>query len=131
MLLMVFGVMYVSVRVAAIDTIAVNKQRLIIERAETSAQLEQGLSDRDSLPENHGMLFVFNKLGQQCMWMKDMRFNLDMLWLDEKGKVTALQQNLSPSSYPHSFCATGKYVLEVRAGYAAKYGLVIGSTFNL
>jgi uncharacterized membrane protein (UPF0127 family) len=94
-----------------------------LEYAVTEASREQGLSGRDGLGVGKGMLFVFDATGNQCMWMKDMQFNLDIVWLDDLKNVAAIEKNLSPASYPHTYCHQGSYVLEVAAGQADQLGL--------
>jgi uncharacterized membrane protein (UPF0127 family) len=98
-------------------------QCVILEVADTDAARAHGLSDRQSMPLNRGMLFEFDQPGRQCMWMKDMRFDLDMIWLDTDGKVTHVAQRVDPESYPKSFCGEGKYVIEVNAGVYKLTGL--------
>jgi uncharacterized membrane protein (UPF0127 family) len=96
--------------------------------AYTPAAREQGLSGQVSLKPNTGMLFVFDKPEQACFWMKDMRFNLDILWYDANSRLIYEQQNLSPTTYPRSYCPPmpARYVVEVPAGTAAQLGLSYG-----
>jgi len=58
-----------------------------VELANTNASREIGLSYRTSMNQDEGMLFVFDKIGKYGFWMKDMNFPLDILWLDEEGRV--------------------------------------------
>lgn len=77
---------------------------------------QHGLSDRASIPRDHGMLFDFGDEGQRCIWMKDMHFPLDIIWADGDKKVTLVQRNVSPSTYPTAYCSDARYVVEVNAG---------------
>lgn len=98
-----------------------------LERAETNQARAHGLSDRDSLRPQTGMLFVFDRPDEQCFWMKDMRFDLDMVFVNDAKAVTKIEQNVSPDTYPNSFCAKDtKYVIELNSGEAAKSGLSVG-----
>lgn len=99
-----------------------------LEVADTEAEHIKGLSERNGLPQNQGMLFVFRQTEEQCFWMKDMRFNLDIIWTDEHKRITKIEKSVSPDTYPDSFCADNtKYVLEFNRGFADKYGLKTGT----
>jgi len=70
------------------------------------------------------MLFVFDRSEEQCFWMKEMRFSLDMIWLDEEKKIIKINRDVSPETYPNQFCTDNtRYVLEFNAGFADKHGL--------
>lgn len=99
-----------------------------LERVDRGQTRERGLSGRESLASDRGMMFVFDDLGEQCMWMKDMRFALDIIWLDETGIVQKIEQNIHPTSFPQSFCSSGetKYVVELNAGSVEKISLKQG-----
>lgn len=104
-----------------------NSECLDLEIATTDLQHKKGLSDRPSLAYNSGMLFVFERQGRQCFWMKDMRFDLDMIWLDSQKKIVKIERDVSPSTYPTSFCAdSAQYVVELNGGMAQNLGLVNG-----
>ena len=92
----------------------------------TQQELTLGLSGRDHIDQDSVMVFKFGRAEQHCMWMKDMKFPIDMVWLDESQKVVAIEQNVSPDSYPTSFCHEGRQVLELAAGTAGRLSLRIG-----
>lgn len=101
-------------------------------RVSTPQDLAQGLSGRESMPQDEGLLFEFGSLGKQCMWMKDMRFNLDMIWLDKSKTINHIESDLSPRSYPKPYCGNGDaaYVIEVNGGVAKAAKLKIGQKLN-
>lgn len=103
-----------------------------VEVASSEASREKGLSGRDSLAPNTGMLFVFGSEGYDCFWMKDMKFDIDMLWFDQNQNLVYMQENASKSTYPSSFCpqTAAKYVLELPAGTAKQLGLQLGDHFS-
>lgn len=105
---------------------------LTVEIASTQASRKRGLSGRDSLAPNTGMLFMFGESGYDCFWMKDMKFDIDMLWFDEFQSLVHMQENASKSTYPNSFCpqTPASYVLEVPAGTAKQLGLRLGDRFT-
>lgn len=102
-----------------------------LEVADTDLSRAKGLSGRDALTANKGMLFIFDEAGNQCFWMKDMRFNLDIIWTDQQKKIIKIEENVSPDTYPDSFCSDNtQYVLEFSQGFAVKYGLKVGTTLQ-
>src|SRR5690348_9141485 len=78
------------------STVILNNHIFTVTVADTPAVRAQGLSDTPSLAKNHGMLFVFQTPDRACFWMKDMRYNLDILWFDANNKLVKLENNLSP-----------------------------------
>ena len=100
------------------------------EVAEASFERRCGLSLRDTLPEDQGMLFVFKDKGFYGIWMKDMRFPIDIIWIDEALRIVDIKRNVLPESYPAVFKPKTEalYVIETLAGVAQKYGIVVGDT---
>jgi uncharacterized membrane protein (UPF0127 family) len=106
---------------------------LRIEYARTPAERELGLGNRVSVPGDYGMLFVFPKDGFYGFWMKDTLVPLDMFWLDYKGRVISIAQNVATSSYPHVFypAMPARYVLETVAGFAQEHNIATGTPLLL
>lgn len=106
-----------------------NGKRLNLEVRDDEIGRVQGLSGRSSLSESSAMLFVFDiESDRYCFWMKGMKFDIDILWLDSKKRIVDAKYAASPSSYPEEFCpkSAARYVLELPAGQALKNGLIIG-----
>jgi uncharacterized membrane protein (UPF0127 family) len=103
------------------------------ELATSSAEQEQGLSDRSVIPDNYAMLFVFPEDGQYGFWMKDMDASLDMVWLTDDGTIASVTPNVPANSYPAVFYPPEpiKYVLETRAGFAQEKGWAAGMKIAL
>jgi uncharacterized membrane protein (UPF0127 family) len=97
-----------------------------VRAAETAGDQARGLGNRNALPEDQGMLFVYNGDRQRCFWMKDMRFAIDMIWVDSNKAVTHIEPNVQPDTYPQTFCYVGSYVIELNAGEAARNSLQTG-----
>jgi len=74
------------------------------------------------------MLFVFDTPAKYGFWMKDMNFDLDMVWIDANNKVLAITKSISKDSYPQVFNPPSavKYVLEVPSGFSDRAGLKVG-----
>jgi uncharacterized protein len=100
--------------------------------ADTSDEHMRGLSGHDPLPLNQGMLFVFADEGVRKIWMKDMKFPLDIMWADSEGKIMHLEENIHPETYPKVFGPDYfvKYVLEVPAGFSEIYNIKVGDTIG-
>ena len=113
------------------STLSVHGKTFKTEIADTQAAQERGLSGRDALASDQAMVFVYSVASRHCFWMKDMKFNIDMVWLDSANKVTAIEQNVSPASYPQDFCHDGKTVVEFAAHVSAATGLKVGDTVRL
>ena len=57
--------------------------------------MAKGLAVKNQLKENEAMLFVFDDPAEHSFWMKDMKFPIDIIWLDSDGKVVHIEKNLS------------------------------------
>ena len=101
---------------------------LLLEYAETPWQKIRGLSGRDALPEGHGMFFVYGKPGDYGIWMKDMRFSIDILWFDEHKRLVSVHEAAPPGSYPQVFTPPhpAQFILEMNAGFIASSGVGLG-----
>ena len=106
-----------------------------LELALTPEDQTQGLMFRESLPERTGMLFVFDAPGEHHFWMKNTMIPLDMIWMDEAGKVIFVSADTPPCKADP--CATygpnaeARQVLEIAGGMAAKEKIAAGSTLRL
>lgn len=116
-------------------TLKINNVELQTEIATTSQEKSRGLCCRDSLPQNRGMLFVYDSPGDYRFWMKDTLIALDMYWIDANKKIVHIEQNVQPSSYPKTYGTEteSRYVLETNAGFAKRHNIKVGDTaaFNL
>ena len=103
---------------------------IAVEIATSSQEKQKGLCCRDSLPEKHGMLFVYNNEGNYRFWMKDTRFPLDMFWINSEKKIVHIEENVQPSSFPKTFGSNteAQYVLETNSGFARTNNVQIGDT---
>ena len=92
----------------------------------------QGLSNTLQILPDQGMLFVFDSPLVPRFWMKDMRYPLDMIWIDEHKHVVDVTNDVTPDSYPQTYAPKSpvQYVLEVEAGFALKHGIVEGTTVS-
>jgi uncharacterized membrane protein (UPF0127 family) len=102
-----------------------------LELATTPEEISTGLMFRPSLPENQGMLFLFDQPRLPSFWMKNTLIPLDLVFLDPTGAVVDVIANVQPCAaepcpnYPPS--GPAQAVLEIGAGVAALHGLENGA----
>ena len=109
-----------------------NKKCFVIEIADSDYERTLGLGNRDFLDNESGMLFVFEKETIPGLWMKDMKFPIDIIWINSDFEITGIEKDLRPCVkgeicpivYPS---APVKYVFEINAGLSEKYNLSEGN----
>lgn len=104
-----------------------------VEIARTEEERVQGLSGRDSLESLKGLLFIFPEAGYYPIWMKDMNFPIDIVWISEDLEVIDIDREVSPDTYPRSFRSSSpvRYILETNAHYVDTFGIRIGQKVKL
>lgn len=102
-----------------------------VSLARTQAEREHGLMNRRHLPRDAGMLFLFGKPGPVAFWMHDTLIPLDMIFLDQAGRVTRIHANAKPmSDMPINGGSRVFAVLEVNGGVAAEAGIRRGTSMR-
>jgi len=102
-----------------------------LEVADTDPTREKGLMQRDDMPADHGMLFVFDDESPRAFWMKNTRIPLDILFIDGTKHVISIQQM---KAYDLSSTRSGgpaKYAIELNEGAAARAGAKVGDVIML
>ncbi len=98
-----------------------------VEVAATHAARTRGLMWRYALPEGTGMLFIFTPQQPLSFWMRNTLIPLDMIFIDEAGKVVSIAENAEPRTLTSRPSAKpAKYVLEVPGGWSAKHKVKAG-----
>jgi uncharacterized protein len=116
------------------NKVTVGQSIFDIEMATTYESRSLGLSGRVALPENYGMLFLFNEPGSYGFWMKDMNFPLDVIWIAER-RVVGFEENVPPEgnrptkTYFPPVPVTE--VLEINAGLVSELGIRVGDVVKL
>lgn len=97
--------------------------------AMTDAEIERGLSGTKKLSQDQAMLFVYQRAAKWPIWMKDMYYPLDIVWLDEQKRVVSIVKNAPPESYPQRFTPSepALYVVELAAGTVDSRAIHVGS----
>lgn len=115
------------------NTLQIGNTNINITVADNDLTRAQGLSGKDKLAINEGMLFKFQKASFWQFWMKDMTFALDFVWIKD-GKIVELTQNVAPPSKTNNQpqILTPRQpvdqVLEVDAGFISAHNLQIGDS---
>jgi uncharacterized protein len=104
---------------------------ITIEIADTPEARIRGLMERWSLPDLHGMLFIFDSPEVQRFWMHNTPLSLDMIFVDENRRVLNIAESTTPMS-KQTYASRGpaKYVVEVRAGFSQRHGIAEGMTIR-
>ena len=106
---------------------ATGEHKFTIELALTGAQMEQGLMFRRTLAPDAGMLFDFKMPTNVTMWMKNTVLPLDMLFLDERGRIIDLHERAVPYSTDIiASKAPARYVIELNGGTVERLGIKRG-----
>lgn len=106
------------------SNIRIGGHTLRVNVADDAGERTAGLSGRDNLDGSQGMLFIYEDNTNACIWMKDMKFSIDIVWISADGSVVHMERNVSPETYPNEFCSesAAKYVLELPAGSIDRLG---------
>ncbi len=117
-------------RTAESSVVLIKDIKIPVEIADTEALRTLGLSGRESLDYNSGLLFVFDRPDRYGFWMKDMKFSIDIVWA-ESGRIIYIEKSVSPTTFPKVFYPTtpASLVLELPAGFCDTYDLKVGDSF--
>lgn len=120
-------------RLTTNSQIRIGDESIPVEIADTDAERNLGLSGRAILENGHGLLFIFDTSSKYGFWMKDMRFPIDIVWIDENWRIISVTRNVAPETYPKVFEPERaiRYALELNAGEAEKFGIDTGLILSL
>jgi uncharacterized membrane protein (UPF0127 family) len=124
-------VVYFQINKPASSTVTINSATFRVELAKTPKEQVQGLSGRESLSKNAGMLFLFDKPSYYSFWMHGMKFPLDIIFI-LNDKVVAVYEDLPPAPITdenpplYGSEVAADRVLEINAGEAAKNNITVG-----
>lgn len=120
-------------------TIEVGSHTIQVEIADSEEEWELGLSYRDTLAEDHGMLFIFPDENRREFWMRGCNFDIDLAYIESNGTISEIitmeKEPLdtpldSLTSYP-SQSTTIKYVLEMIGGWFDEHDVNVGMIVSL
>jgi uncharacterized membrane protein (UPF0127 family) len=129
----VCGVVQLDMKIRTVAVITTPQGDVKAEVANTKSSRELGLSGRVTMKDGEGLLFVFDNPGRYGFWMKDMKFPLDILWINSSGIVVEAVYNATPESYPQTYinALPASYVLELKAGQAKEFDISLGSKVKI
>ncbi|OGD84435.1 hypothetical protein A3B51_03440 [Candidatus Curtissbacteria bacterium RIFCSPLOWO2_01_FULL_41_18] len=122
-------------------SVAIGSLNVNVKVVISASERKKGLSGDDSLPINSGMLFVFDKSAKWGIWMKNMKFPIDIIWIDDspagEKRIVDIAANALPESGKKDAELTvyrpqtdSKYILEINAGLANLNNLKVGDAVN-
>ena len=115
-------------------TVEINDQKIKAEIAKSTQQITTGLSGRQSLPKDTGMVFYLEERRIATFWMKNMLFHIDIIWIDNE-TVVFIIENAQPPSANHTPTYTpdksATHVLEVNAGFINDHNISNGNNVSI
>lgn len=118
------------------SVVEINKQKIFVEIAETTAEQAKGLGLRSTLAADSGMLFRFKEKQIRYFWMKDMEFPLDIIWIADNKIVGIAADVAAPISGQDNLPSYSSGmpvsdVLEVNGGFCASHNIKTGDLVTL
>lgn len=114
------------------DTLAIvtqtGKKAFDIEVAISPEELSHGLMYRESIADNYGMLFIFPRIEEASMWMRNTKIPLDMLFISPDGTIVHIADNARP--YDERVISSRvpvRAALEIKGGQAQALGIKVGN----
>jgi len=121
-------------------TVKIDGVVLEVQIADTDPRRARGLMFQEQLPLDEGMLLVFDDVNKRSIWMLNMQFPLDVIWIDDNSKVVFIEKNVPPckTALETVTCPSykggskdAKYVLEVTAGFVEEFKITTESTLEI
>lgn len=135
-----FRFSYLPMVIAAISGAAAAQLRTMelsagihVIRAEVASTFDtrmQGLMFRKHLGQNEGMLFVFPRAEEHCMWMKNTLIPLSVAFVDAKGRIVSISEMQPQTEVSHCATAPAKFALEMNKGWFAAKGIRPGASLS-
>ena len=121
-------------------TVKIDGIVLEVQIADTDPRRARGLMFQEQLPLHEGMLLVFDDANKRSIWMLNMQFPLDVIWIDNNSRVVFIEKNIPPckTALETVTCPSYKggnkdaqYVLEVTAGFVDAFKITTESTLEI
>ena len=109
----------------------IGSQPFTLEVAATPKAQQLGLMHRESMPADHGMIFVFPDERPLSFWMKNTLIPLDMIFIGADWRIAGIVENAEPKTLTsREVPAPSQYVLEIGGGLSALYGIHAGQVVD-
>ncbi len=104
---------------------------LAIEIADDDSTRARGMMQRTSMPDNTGMIFLFDQEVDRTFWMANTPLSLDLIFINADSTITMIKKYMQPLS-ARNVASEGpsQFVLEVIAGYSDTMGLIEGDRLS-
>ncbi len=116
------------------NVVRIDNKEIKVVLAKNEAEWERGLSGKPGLGENEGMLFIFPGTAVRKFWMKDMNFNLDIIWIRDN-RIIKISKNLPrEGDQPKKIYSSDRpvnYVIEVNAGWTDRNNIKVGDEVKM
>ncbi len=110
--------------------------KIYVEYAQTSEKLASGLMNRQTLPKNSGMLFIFPDEKIRKFWMKDTLIPLEIMFIDTLGRINEVV-TMKPCTPDIITCQTytsrepARFAIEVNVGFTANNRIIEGDILEI
>ena len=111
--------------------VIIGRDTVSVELARTPGEREQGLMNREALPEGRGMLFIFPDAQYRSFWMRNTFIPLDIAYIDENLRIIDIQFMEPETEDPHPSAQPAMFALEVPEGWFARVGIEVGAQLQL
>ena len=101
--------------------------RIEAEVAASDQNRQVGLMNRQAMPQQRGMLFVFTQPNTHCMWMRNTLIPLSVAFIDDEGYIINIEDMQPQTDDPHWSKGAASYALEMKKGWFAERGIVAGA----
>lgn len=102
-----------------------------VEIADDAYSREKGMMFKHFIPDTVGMLFIFPKEDHRFFWMKNTPSSLDIIYADADFNIVRIHENTPPKSQESIPSGDkAKYVIELKAGTVARFGITKNHTFS-
>jgi uncharacterized protein len=109
-----------------VTTIEISGTSFVVEVASTPSSRQQGLMYRDSLEEDHGMLFVYPDTALRTFWMANTKIPLSIAFVTEAGSIVNIDEMLPFSTATTPSIAPVMYAIEMERGWFASHNIASG-----
>lgn len=128
LILLILGAFFYNLYQFSRPTAEIRGQKFSLLVAKSDKDKQVGLSKYKDLPQNKGMVFLFDKPGSYPFWMKDMKFPIDILFI-KKNKIVTIYKNIPINNLTiYSPKESADKVLEINAGLSDKYSFAPGDS---
>lgn len=111
--------------------IKVDQQTLTVEVAVNDDDRQLGLMHRETMPEQHGMLFIFDDSRRYCMWMKNTLLPLSVAFADADGRILNIEDMQPQTEDQHCAISDAHYALEMNLGWFSRHHIQPGMKINI